>query len=356
MEFLDNPETYRQYDPQNMLRHLHDIPTMCQDAWRLVSDFHLPADYRQANKVVVMGMGGSAIGADLAAGMNESTVPVIIQRGYTLPGFVDEDTLVITSSHSGATEETISAFHQARATRAKIIVMANGQLGQMAAAMALPVFGFNYQSPPRASLPYSFLPLLGILQQLGFMPALVTDVSEFTSVLTDLSARINETVPMVHNPAKKLAQEMPDKMVYIYGAEFLTGVAHRWKLQINENAKAWAGCETFPELNHNTVVGYTFPRELTRATTVVMLYSPELYERLKIRYPITRELLRQAGATSHTVTAEGRSKLAQMLSLILFGDYVSYYLALLYRTDPYPLDAVDYLKSELAKQPGNDKK
>lgn len=345
---LDNPETYRRHDPRDMLRHLHDIPTSCQNAWQLASDFHLPDDYRNVNKIVVLGMGGSAIGADLAAGLDECRIPIIVHRGYALPSFVDADTLVIASSYSGATEETNTALFQAVASCAKKLVMTTGgPLRELASQHSLPCFSFSYASPPRAALPYSLIPLLSIISRLGFMHMTTDVIDEAVSALVDLSNSIRETQPYEQNPAKKLAQALYEKVCLVYGSGFLAEVGHRWKLQLNENAKAVAGYEAIPELNHNTVVGYRFPHGISDKIIVTMLESELLDERIRQRYLVTGKLLERAGVSYNIVSARSSSKLSQVLELITIGDYVSYYLALLNQTDPYPLNEVDFLKSEL---------
>jgi len=349
---LDDPKTYRRYDPLIMLRHLHDFPACCRDAWQLVTKFDLPQPYRDVNKIVVLGMGGSAIGADLVAGLNECRVPLIIHRGYTLPPFVDADTLVIASSYSGSTEETRTAFAQALASDAKKIVMTTGgPLKELADEHHLPCFSFRYLSPPRAALPYSLIPLLGIISQLGLIDLAAGTIDDAVGTMNELSQVIGETSPYEQNPAKKLAQDLCGHIGIIYGSEFLAEVGHRWKLQINENAKAWAGYESIPELNHNTVVGYRFPHDIPGKISVVMLTSDQLSERIQQRFQITQKLLHTAGVDYNVVSASGTSKISQMLELIMFGDYVSYYLALLNQTDPYPLDEVENLKTELKSCP-----
>ena len=138
-------------------------------------------------------------------------------------------------------------------------------------------------------------------------------------------------------------------MPVIYGAGILSEVARRWKTQMNENTKAWAFHEIIPELNHNAVVGYQVPEGLAGKLAVVLLRSGLLNERVKIRYEVTSELLKRARFSYHFVDGKGKSHLSQMMSLVLFGDYLSYYLALLYRIDPTPVKTIDYLKDRLAK-------
>jgi glucose/mannose-6-phosphate isomerase len=158
-------------------------------------------------------------------------------------------------------------------------------------------------------------------------------------VLGQLSQKINETVPIKQNQAKQLAQELYGKLTVIYSAGITSEVAHRWKTQLNENSKAWAFHEVFPELNHNAVVGYQFPKELASRIMVVMLRSSHL----------PKQLLDKACISNHLIDGSGKTQLAQMMSLVLLGDYVSYYLAILNQTDPTPVEAIDFLKRELGK-------
>ncbi|MFC2001398.1 SIS domain-containing protein [Chloroflexota bacterium] len=171
-----------------------------------------------------------------------------------------------------------------------------------------------------------------------------------TTVLEKLSQEINETALLASNSAKQLAQRLYGYLPVIYGAGITAEVAHRWKTQINENSKAWAFYEVFPELNHNAIVGYQFPAELAGSLKVILLRSPSLQPRLQLRYKATSQLLERAKINHEYVDAPGDSSLSQMMSLILFGDYVSYYLAILYRIDPSPVKAIDYLKKQLAKE------
>ena len=347
--FLDDPSSYS-FDSFGMLYHLHNIPRMCEDAWDLASRFTLPTAYQDINKIAVLGMGGSAIGADMAAGMNTCRVPITIHRGYNIPPFIDKNTLVVASSYSGSTEETINAFTQALATPAKKLAMTTGgMLAELSKSRGVPCFEFSYESPPRAALPYSLIPFLCILSQLGVADMDSDTVYDAITTIKMLIDGIDKTQSFSGNPAKMLAQELYDKICIFYGGEFLAEVARRWKLQVNENAKGWADNEPFPELNHNAVVGYRFPVGIQERLMVVMLDSLLLDERIRLRYPITGELLENAGVSYRVVSGTGKSILAQMLSLIMFGDYVSYYLALLNHTDPYPLDEVDYLKREISQ-------
>jgi glucose/mannose-6-phosphate isomerase len=232
----------------------------------------------------------------------------------------------------------------------KLVITTGGKLKSLAENSGIPVFTVSYRAQPRAALPFSFLPILGVLQRLGFIGDKSPDVAETVEVLDGLSTKINETVPLSDNAAKQLAQKLYGHLPVIYGGGIMAEVAHRWKTQINENSKAWAFHEVFPELNHNAVVGYQFPAALADKIVVVLLQSVSLPSRVKLRYKVTVQLLEQAGVSHQTVDSEGESPLSQITSQVLFGDYVSYYLAMLYQIDPSPVETIAYLKEQLAKR------
>ena len=349
---LDDLQVYKQYDPQGMLIHIHNVPELCRQAWQMAAAFDLPLDYSGVDKVVVLGMGGSAIGGDLVASLvtAEAGIPIFVNRDYDLPAFIDDKTLVIASSYSGMTEETLSAFKQAlNIDSKKLVITTGGRLKELAQEKGIPVFSFNYKAQPRAALPFSFLPILNFMQRLGFISDKSADFSEMVDVSEQLSREVNETVPLARNRAKQLAQGLYGKLAVIYGAGITAEVAHRWKTQLNENSKAWSFHEAFSELNHNAVVGYQFPPELAPNILVVMLQSSHLLPPILRRYRITSQILEKANVSFDLIDGSGESPLAQMMSLVLLGDYVSYYLAILNKTDPTPVETIDFLKGELGK-------
>ncbi|UCE97331.1 MAG: bifunctional phosphoglucose/phosphomannose isomerase [Dehalococcoidia bacterium] len=350
---LDNLNVYKKYDPQNMLAHIHNVPELCHQAWQMATTFYLPPDYSGIDKVVVLGMGGSAIGGDLAASLvtGEADMPILVQRDYTLPSFVDDNTLIIASSYSGMTEETLSAFGQALNTDAKkLVITTGGRLEELAQEKGIPIFSFDYKAQPRAVLPFSFIPILNFLQRLGFINDKSADLDEMSVVLKQLANNIDESSPLSRNKAKQLAYSLFGKLTVIYGSCITNEVARRWKTQINENSKAWAFYETFPELNHNTVVGYSYPPELAPNIFVVMLKTRYLSQQILKRYQITIQILEKSNINSCVIEGLGESRLAQIMSLVLFGDYISYFLAILNRVNPTPVEAIDFLKSQLGNK------
>jgi len=349
---LDDPQVFKQYDSGDMLTRICEMPWQCEQSWQMAMRFSLPADYSEVDKVVILGMGGSAIGGDLVSSLAaaEARLPILVHRDYGLPAFVDARTLVIASSYSGNTEETLSSFEQALRTEAKkLVITTGGKLKAMAKERNIPAFSFAYKAQPRATLGFSFLLILCFLQRLGFLKDKSADVVETVKILQEMAQKMNEGVLASHNPAKQMAQRLYRYLPVIYGAGVAAGVAHRWKTQINENSKAWAFYEAFPELNHNAVVGYQFPRELARRVRVVLLRLPSFSQRIQLRYQATCQLLDRAKISYEIVDGKGKSLLSQVMSLVLFGDYASYYLALLYKIDPSPIKAIDHLKQQLAK-------
>ncbi|MDP2949022.1 MAG: bifunctional phosphoglucose/phosphomannose isomerase [Chloroflexota bacterium] len=355
MSVLDDPTAYQRIDPQGMLAAIRDLPRQCRAAWQEASALggHLPADYLDIDKVVILGMGGSAIAGDLLRSLValESPVPIFSHRSYELPLLVDERTLLIASSYSGGTEEVLSAFERALPIPAKkLVITTGGRLLATARANGVPAFVFAYEGEPRAALGYSIMPLLRIAEKVGLVGDKAEDVEEAIAVMEGLAERIGESVPAAENPAKQLAHKLHDRLPVIYGAGILTEVAHRWKTQLNESSKVWCFYEELPEANHNAIIGYALPQAIAAQAFVVFLRSPAIHPRILLRYDFTRSALAEAGVESAVVEAEGKSPLAQMMSAILFGDYISLYLAILNGVAPAPTTVIDHLKEWLAAQ------
>lgn len=348
---LDELTAYQQYDPAGMGQRMRELPDQILDAWKLAGEFPLPDGYRDVNKVLVLGMGGSAIGGDLVkrivAGDSKSQISVL--REYNLPAWVDERTLIVASSYSGNTEETLSAFGQALKTPAmKLAITTGGKLMELALENGVPAFVFSYSAQPRAAIAWGIFPLLNFLVRLGLTSDKAAEVAEAAMVTEQFARKIEPKKPLSHNLAKELAYKFQGRIAVIYGADIAAEVAYRWQTQLNENSKHWAFAQTLPELNHNAVVGYQFPADLVHKLQIVMLRSNQIFGRNLKRYQITAELLARAGARVTFADGRGISPLAQMMSLILLGDYVSYYVAILNRTDPTPVDTITYLKQRLA--------
>ena len=351
MSVLDDLAAYQRIDPQGMLDRIRDLPRQCRAAWEEAQDLELPDDYWDIDKVVILGMGGSAIAGDLFRSLValESPISVFSHRDYDLPLVVDGRTLLIASSYSGNTEEVLSCFERGLGTGAKkVVVTTGGRILAAARANGVPTFVFAYEAEPRAALGYSLMPLLAIAQKTGVVADMSANVEEAIAVMVGLATRISEKVSLADNPAKQLAERLHERLPVVYGAGILAPVARRWKGQINETSKMWCFFEELPEANHNAVVGFGLPEEIAAKALVVFLQAPSLHPRVLLRYDLTRTALDEAGVESAIVDAEGKSPLAQMMSAILFGDWVSLYLAVLNGVAPAPTPPIAKLKERLA--------
>lgn len=349
---LDDSSIYDQLDPQGMRKRIAELPQQCRDAWANVQHLELPREYADIDHIVVLGMGGSAIGGDLTRTLTqkECRVPIVVIREYAAPVFIGARTLAIASSHSGNTEETVAAFQDAHGRGAKLLaITGGGKIAELAQQWHAPFIKINYASVPRAALGHSFVPLIGILHKLNLIADPSHAIEGAIAVMEDWQREIREDVPSAHNLAKQLAQKTFERTPIVYGGGFLSEVAHRWKTQFNENSKSFAFFETMSELNHNAVVGYEFPAAARHQVIVLMLISSFDHPRIRARFEVTRQVLAQNKIPCEVVAARGESALAHILSSIHFGDYVSYYLALLNHADPTPHVNIDFLKRRLAE-------
>jgi glucose/mannose-6-phosphate isomerase len=354
-ELLDDLTSLPQRDPDDMLGRIRELPEQVTAAWEQSRGLHLPPDYRESDRIAVFAMGGSAIGADLVRGLvaSECAVPIGVIRGYDAPAYVNERTLAVASSYSGDTEETLTSFGQALDRGAKPVALTTGgTLLRLAAERGMPHHVITYKAMPRSALAHSLMPLLAVLQELGLVGSHDDAVVETTRVLAAMRDELDASVPAESNPAKQMALRLHGRILSVYGADFLAEVGRRWRGQFAENAKMVAFSDELPELNHNTVVGYPGPDVFHEHGTVVLLRSEALHPRVLLRYDATVDMLDDAGIQGETVEARGQSRLAQMMALVLFGDYVSFYLAMLNGADPTEVNVIARLKRRLAEAQG----
>ena len=349
---LSDVERMRKLDSMNMFDALYDLPEQCEEAWRLGNEAMLPlGTFKQ---VIVTGLGGSAIGGDLLRvyAASRSNVPVSVNRDYVMPRYTNQETLVIAVSYSGNTEETLSAYEDARAKGAVLVALTTGgKLKEMAEGDGVPVITIPGGISPRAATGYLFLPTVALMYRMGLLDDPGPEYNELLTVLREWRDKLKPESPGAENPAKQLALEFYEHLPVIWGASNTSEVvAQRWKGQINENAKAPAYWNVFPELNHNEVVGFEYPRNLLKQLHVVFLRDPYDHPRVSTRMNITKSIAGGAVGGVSEIKAAGTGMLARIYSLIYIGDFASVYLAALYGVDPGPVKIIDFLKAELAKQ------
>jgi glucose/mannose-6-phosphate isomerase len=348
---LDAAAVRSRIDVSDMLGRVNELPRQLAQARRVVGAVDLPNRYRDVDAVLVLGMGGSAIGADLVAAIagERLRVPLVVHRDYDLPSWAGDRTLVVAASHSGETVETLSAAGEARRQGLPLIVISTGgELGRAASADATPFLRYESPGQPRAAIGFG----LGLLHELLSRLELLRDPDALAPAIEALESVLERNAPSVDtdaNPAKQLAWATFGRIPVVYGAGLMAAVAKRWKTQLNENAKAWAMTEPMPEANHNAIEGSLNPRELSDALYVIELRDPDETGQITARYRVVEELLGERATNRSVVWAEGPSRLAKALTTIAFGDLASVYLAILYQTDPTPVTLLAMLKERLAR-------
>jgi glucose/mannose-6-phosphate isomerase len=345
-------EEIHRVDPDGMYKCVLDFPKQVEDAFKIGKAASVPVKSRGVTSIVITGLGGSAIGGDLLRAYltDEILVPITVNRHYILPEFVDKKTLVIVSSYSGNTEETISAHKEATRRKAKILcISTGGEVTEFASKHKQPCIKIPGGLQPRAALGYSFFPLLVALAKSGFIKPKDKDIKE-TIALLKMKALEYGNPDSKDNPSLELAAKLKGKLPIIYSSSHqLDAVNLRWRGQIEENAKQLAYGNLLPEMNHNELVGWNMLKELLEKTHVVFLRDKGEHPRVSVREEITKKIISEYASGVTDVRSNGTSLLARMFSLIQFGDWVSFYLAILNNQDPTPVKAIDYLKSELAR-------
>ncbi len=378
---LDDEETYSRVDPSGLRHRLRAIPGQCLAAWQSSQKLLLPGTWPNSSKVVVGGMGGSAMAGDLAADLAAAKlrsaptlmprVPILVVRDLSFPFSLDQDTIFIASSYSGNTEETLALFDQALAVKARTIAISSGgKLSQRAQNAGVPLLKIDVKSEPRTAVAYNIMLILGVLRGLRLLDL---DEDEATGAISAVYHNVSvwaEDVPVVDNPAKRIALELMDKLIIVYGSGFFSGMARRWKSQFNENAKIWSFYEVLPESLHNSVEAFASP---IGQPAMALILDPLSLDDLAIdaadgepgvgeprvgepRVDSTihkrhnRVILQTL--TNHEIPrkvlrGDGSSPLARILNMLLLGDYVSYYLALLSGVDPSPNPSIDAAKELL---------
>ena len=271
---LDDVSQFEELDPGGMLAEIDGLPDQLELAWKL--GWKLPlGEISGVRKVLIAGMGGSAIAADLLAAYAApmATVPIIVWRDYDLPAFsADDETLVIACSHSGNTEETLSAFAAGVESETQLLaITTGGELTKQANSNGVPLWHFDHVGQPRAAVGYSFGLLLALMTRLGLIPDPEEEVSAALREMRSQQDALRAQSPVVENPAKRMAGQFVGRWPTIMGAEILAPVARRWRTQISELAKTVAGFEALPEADHNMVAGVLHPESLISNTMVVFL-------------------------------------------------------------------------------------
>ncbi len=353
MTDLDDLEAMRVLDAGDMLGAVARLPRDCRTAYSAARATQGLPVLEGVTGVTVCGMGGSAVAGDVLRSVFRSSlaVPVDVNRSPELPASCGPGSLVVASSYSGNTAETLAGFREALARGCRLLaITSGGVLVGEAATAGVPVVGVPSGAQPRAALGHLAFSLLGALESMGILPALADDIEDAISVMQEVASGLGPDVPESGNQAKRLASWIGERVPVIWGVEGIGAVAAmRWKTQMNENGKLPAWWGSMSELDHNEVVGWTAPHGEPFA--VIALRHEGEHPEIGPRFPLSIDIARDAGADGIEVAATGRSVLARLMTLIVIGDHTSVYVALRRGVDPTPVPVIDRLKAALEAGP-----
>jgi len=345
---LDDSAAWRRLDPGGMVTFASGFPDQCRTALELALAWPLPPAPAEIDRVVVAGMGGSAAGGDLLQSLARKPVTVI--RGYETLPFVDCHTLFFAVSHSGDTEETLAAYQAARKAAAlALAVTSGGRLAEAARKDGVPLCKLPGGQPPRSAFGYLSIPLLVAAQNYGALALPEGTMREVMSVLHEAAEECSPMNPSPQNPAKQLALALRGRMPIIYGAQgFTAAAAFRWKTQFNENAKIPAFSYSFPEMNHNEIMGWEGVKQEDNAFAVILLRDEAESARMRARFEISKSLIKDK-APIYEVWSRGENHLSRAMHLNYLADWVTIYSAFLRGVNPSAIQAITTLKEALSK-------
>lgn len=351
---LDSLDQIKKIDKNNLINSIYNLSDQLNQSWDEVSSLKINFDHSEIQNIVVAGMGGSALGGRIVDAFlfEKIRVPIEIVTDFNLPKYVNSKTLVILSSYSGNTDETVSCYLDARLKGAKIFGIATGgKLAELFSKENIDSYIFNpFNNPsgqPRMSLGYSVGSILAILSRFHFITFEKGEIESVVNFLTKITKEYSVEIPENENLAKKFAIKLHRKAVVLITAQHLVGVSHAFKNQLNENSKTLSFLFDLPELNHHLLEGLANPAQMRQQSTFVLINSTLFTENLRKVTKVTKELIENTGFIVEELVAQGSTKLEQIFYVLVFGSYVSYYLALLYDIDPTPIPTVDLFKKKL---------
>jgi glucose/mannose-6-phosphate isomerase len=326
-------------DALGLAEHLTDA------LWRVDSAAVAPVDAHGG--LIVAGMGGSSVGGRLAAGALGPRLrrPLALAMGYDIPSWIGRETLVLCSSYSGSTEETLATYDAAKAAGApRLVATTGGPLAERARADGVAVVQLPGGFQPRAAVGYSLVTALEAAALCGAAPSVRGEIGAAAALAAEL-AREWGPDGAEDGDAKRVARALHGTIPVFTGAGLTASVAYRWKCQVNENAEMPAFASKLPEHDHNEIVGWAGAE---RRLSAVFLEDPQAEERVVRRFDVTAELAAEGAAVVERVSARGETRLERLVSLVLLGDLVSLYMAVLRGVDPVSVHAIDLLKERLA--------
>jgi glucose/mannose-6-phosphate isomerase len=346
---LDDTGKMKKIDKSDMLSFCVNAEKHYGEAVKTAEKISL--QYPKPDNIIVAGMGGSAIGGELLKDWTRDKLqtPIEVSRAYSLPAYANEKSLVLIVSYSGETEETLSTFLDAKKRKCMIFcVSSGGSLLQFAEKLGLSYLCVPSGMPPRAALPYLFVPLLKSMEKMNMVPNVSEDLSETITLLARIGRENAPQNPVKDNFTKRLASEITGAVPVVYGFGVYRSVAQRFKQQFNENSKVPSKWEFFSELNHNEIVGWGNAGNLAKNFSTIFIRDENEPVEIRNRIETTKNLM-PSDSKKFEVWSQGKSALTKMLTTILVGDFTSVYLALLRGVDPTPVNTITQLKEKVKK-------
>jgi len=331
-------------DKSNMWNLLVNFPKHCKEGYYTLPSF-IPEKI-EFNKIVFCGMGGSAISGDILKVLVEKNSKVIfsVHRDYNVPSYVDEKTLLFAISYSGNTEETISACKEALKRKANIFVISSdGKLEKFSKEENFPFLKIPGGMPPRCAFGYLFFSSYRTLKELNILSEIDEKIfTEIDNYVKNFSSQKNK--------ALGIAQKIHNKVALLYSDNYIFPCILRWKTQIAENSKSFSFVNVFPEMNHNEIMSFYFPKWFLKNIICLFFNYGEEHERIKKRLKITEAIIKNGNVETMKINAKGDSFLEKIIYLVILGDWVSYYLALMNKIDPTEIKEISYLKEQLKRR------
>ena len=353
---FDSKEEVEKFDTGRVLETIRRIPNQIEQTWNEIGAFDIPKNCTLAKNVVISGMGGSALGGRIIDSLiaERARTPIEVFNEYHIPNYVNQDTLVIISSYSGDTEETISDFYDALNKKAKVFgITTGGKLKNLLEENNLPSYIFNpKENPsvqPRFGLGYSVASILALLSRCGFIYTLNEEMEKVIEELKKYCSDLDVENPQQTNIAKKMSEKIRNTIPVIVASEHLFGSAHAFKNILNETAKSMSVLFDIPELNHHLMEGLKFPAKAKELLNFLFIESDLYNARVKKRYPFTQEVVEKNNISYISYKTRLETKLMQAFEIMILGCFTAFYLALYYEVDPKTIPWVDYFKEKMGQ-------
>ncbi|BCX14872.1 MAG: phosphate starvation-inducible protein PsiE [Patescibacteria group bacterium] len=354
MKDLDNTEKFLDFDKNKVYDSICSFAGQVKQAYEEIKNIKVPKSYLNAKNIVIAGMGGSALGGRVVDSLipQRVRVPVEVFTEFYIPNYVNKDSLVIISSYSGSTQETLRDINEAIKRQAKIFVITTGgELEEIATKENIPSYIFNpINNPsgqPRLALGYSVTAIMAFLSKCDYIHLSDEEISEVVSFIENLIKDYSREKADHENLAKKLAVELTGFLPVIVSSEHLIGSCYAFKNQLNETAKTFAVLFDIPELNHHLLEGLKNPTRLRNILKFLVVESNLFSREVSRRYSVTKDVISKNGYPVLTYETLGKNKILQVFEVIVLSYFVAYYLAFIYGEDPSKIPWVDYFKEKL---------